>query len=435
MPDIPIRLLVVRPPVVPEYFNAGHHLPVFSVSAYLRRQLGRAAVVDALDAEALNVTWKELSDRIWEGDYDVVACMNDLGEVAAAVGEFVERTRALLPRTKIITFGRLSRKIPGLFERYDLDGIVASGDYEAGVLTFARWVQDPDRPRPGVAARVGGRWSPPDGPGALLPVEEWVLPDIGEIPYDAYDRMYARDRNKFCGLPGERELVVPVARGCPIGCGFCEVWQREGRRERRLPVARVVDYILESFTKGPFDYVAMYAPTFTLRRRWVLELCDALEQCGRPIRWKCTTTLDHLDEELITRMAASGCTRVSIGVETLEPEAQAGLPTLKRCGDTRLATVAACCSRLGVELSCFVIYGLPGTTVAGTAATVERVRSLGARLRPMFYSPYDEMEPSMDEREIARYNRQLAPDHLTSDEAAALYALFHSSDARVARTA
>jgi anaerobic magnesium-protoporphyrin IX monomethyl ester cyclase len=426
MPDTSTRLLVVRPPAVPTYFNAGHHLPIFSVAAYLRRQLGGDAVVDALDASALNITWKELADRLWGGGYNVIACMNDFGEVAA-VGEFIERTRALLPRARLVTFGRLSAKIPGYFERYALDGIVVSGDYESGLLTFVRWVRDPARPRPGVAALVGGGWRPPDGPGALLPVDEWALPDVSEIPYDAYDRLYARAQNRFCGLPGERELVVPVARGCPIGCGFCEIWRREGRRERRLPVARVVDYILASFDRARFDYVAMYAPTFTLQRRWVLDLCDALERCGRRIRWKCTTTLDHLDEELLTRMAASGCARVSVGVETLEPDAQATLPAAKRSGDARLGAVAAWCRRLGVELSCFVILGLPGATVEGTAATADRVRALGARLRPMFYAAYDEMDATMDEREIARFDRQLAPDHLGREEAAELYALFHAA--------
>jgi radical SAM superfamily enzyme YgiQ (UPF0313 family) len=436
MADNPMRLLVVRPPVVPNYFNAGHHLPIFSVSAYLRRHLGARATVDALDAAALNVTWKELADRLWAGAYDVVACMNDLGD-AEAVAELVARARALRPETRLVTFGRLSARVPGHLERHDLDGIVVSGDYEPGVLAFARWSLDPARPTPGVAVRPPGerRWRPPAGPGALLPVDQWTLPDVREIPYDAYDRLYQRAENRFCGLPGERELVVPVARGCPIGCGFCEVWRREGRRERRLPVERVVAYVLDSFAQARFDYVAMYAPTFTLRRRWVLDLCDALEACGRRVRWKCTTTLDHLDEALLARMAASGCARVSVGIETLEPRVQASLPASKRCRELALATVAECCRKLGVELNCFVILGLPGATVEGTAATVARVRSLGARLRPMFYADYQGMDAAMDERQISRFNRQLAPDHLSPRDASALYALFHSEDTPRAATA
>jgi anaerobic magnesium-protoporphyrin IX monomethyl ester cyclase len=419
----PGSVLVVRPPEVPTYFNAGHHLPVFLVSAHLRQHAPDIAV-DAVDAGALNVTWKELGDRLWRGRYEVIALMNDL-EQEPVLGEFIERARELCPSARIVTFGRLSAQLPAFFERYDLDGIVASGDYEAGVLTFVRWLNDPSRPRPGVAVRSDGHWLPPEGLGAMLPVEEWSLPSIDEIPYDAYDRLYQREDNRFCGLPGRRELVVPVARGCPIGCQFCEVWRREGRRERRLPVDRVMGYILESFSRAPFDYVAMYAPTFTLRRPWVLELCEAIQGCGREIRWKCTTTIEHLDEALLSHMAASGCVRVSVGVETLEPESQAFLPRAKRCAQDRVDELAACCAALGIELNCFVILGLPGATVEGMRETVERLRGGGARVRPMLYAPYHEMDPEMDEAQIAGYNRQLAPSHASGDDAAALYAMFH----------
>jgi len=416
------RVLVLHAPEVPTYFNAGHRLPVFSVAAYLRRQPG-IAHVDALDAAALNITWRELGDRLWDGAYDVIACQNDLGEVSA-LGDLVAWARGLGPSTRLVTFGRLSAMVPGFFERYDIDGIVCGGDYETGLLTFIRWLDDPTRPRPGVAVRTDGGWLDPDGPGELLPVERWVLPDIAEIPFEAYDRLYARDQNRFCGLPGRRELVVPVARGCPIGCGFCEVWQREGARERRLPVRRVMDYIRDSYARARFDYVAMYAPTFTLKRAWVVELCDALTAQGG-VAWKCTTTLDHLDEPLLTTMAASGCTRVSVGVETLEPEAQSLLPRAKRSSSERFDALAACCARLGVELNCFIILGLPGSTTEGTLATAAHLRAVGARVRPTFYTPYDDLLPGMDEREVARFNRQLAPATLAPADRAALHELVH----------
>lgn len=419
-----MRVLVVRPPEVPTYFNAGHHLAVFLVSQYLRRR-APDWTVDALDAGALNVTWKEFGTRISRGAYDVIACMNDLDQ-GPVMDDLVACARALSPDARLVTFGRLGVRLPDHFERYDLDGIVTDGDYEAGVLAFCRWVRDPGSPRHGVAVRSGDRWLPADGPGRLLPAGEWVLPDVGEIPYGAYDRLYQRDEDRFCGLPGRRELVVPVARGCPIGCGFCEVWQREGRVERRLPVARVVDYILAAYGAAPFDYVAMYAPTFTLRRGWVLSLCDALDACGHRVVWKCTTTVEHLDEPLIARMAGSGCTRVSVGVETLESEPLSLLPAPKRDDGRQIGEVAAWCARHGVELNCFVILGLPGATVGGTESTVRRLRAHGARVRPMFFVDYAGMDPAMDGRQIAAFNRQRAPGHLDRDAAAALYSLFHA---------
>src|SRR2546429_2264551 len=91
------RVLVVRPPEVPAYFNAGHHLPLFLVAAYLRGKPG-VERVDALDAAALNVTWREVGDRLYDGQYDVVACMDDLGEVPS-LDEITARARAVRPDT------------------------------------------------------------------------------------------------------------------------------------------------------------------------------------------------------------------------------------------------------------------------------------------------------------------------------------------------
>ena len=70
-----MRTLVLWPPHVPSYFNAGHHLCVFTVAAHLR-SLNPGSGVDALDAGALNITWKELGDRLYQGGYDLVAVAN-----------------------------------------------------------------------------------------------------------------------------------------------------------------------------------------------------------------------------------------------------------------------------------------------------------------------------------------------------------------------
>jgi radical SAM superfamily enzyme YgiQ (UPF0313 family) len=237
-----------------------------------------------------------------------------------------------------------------------------------------------------------------------------VLPDITEIPYHAYDWLYRDDQNKFCGIPGRRELVVPAARGCPVGCHFCDVPAVFGKPDRRLSVSRVLSYIEHSFDALPFEYVAFYAPTFTLDRRWVVELCDELVRRGSPYPWKCATTVHHLDEDLIRLMHASGCVRVSVGVETLEEKAHPTLPRIKRKSDSELRSLAAWCAGTGIELNCFVVVGLPGTSVGGAEETVAHVRELGARVRPTMYCPHERLSAELPVEEMSLYNRQLLRD-------------------------
>ncbi|MFE3598694.1 B12-binding domain-containing radical SAM protein [Streptomyces sp. NPDC059142] len=404
-------VLLIWPPHVPSYFNAGHHSPLYMVAGHLRRRPG-AGRVDTCEAGTLSMNWKGVGDLLYQGRYDVVAVMNDFDAVDG-LARFAEYVRVLSPQSKLITFGRLSSLNPGYFRRFDLDAVVQSGDYECGVAHYVNSLAEsgpeivPVAGLPGVALRHGENWLEPGGHGDRLDPEEWSLPDVDEIPYQDYDRFYAKDEHKFCGIPFRRELVVPAARGCPVGCEFCEVPEIFGLRERRMSVDAVIDYIRDSYARHPFEYVAFYAPTFTLDRRWVRELCERFIEGPVSPQWKCATTVHHLGEELVALMGRAGCVRISVGLETLEPEGQGGLPRNKRIEEERFRTLARWCAAAGVELNAFVIVGLPGTSVEGTARTVEFARSLGARIRPTMYTPFHEMTGDMTTHQVARFNRQL----------------------------
>jgi hypothetical protein len=404
-----MRVLVIWPPHVPSYFNAGHHLPTFSIAAYLR---ANGHDVRAVDAGALNFTWKEFGDLVMQGLFDAVVVVNEFDTVEG-VRRAADYCRQLLPNALLVTVGRLSYQNPGFFRTLAFDAVVSSGDYEAGVAAALRWAwqgRPAARRLPGVSVRVGTDWYEPSGPGIWLSPEDWALPDVREIPYGAYEAMYRSDANRFCGIPERRELVVPVARGCPIGCDFCDVPPMQGLRERRMTVDRAIGYVTTSFAEHPFEYVAFYAPTFTLQRRWVRELCDRFRELPRRYPWKCATTLHHLDENLVAQMGAAGCVRISVGVETFDLAAAGQLPKVKRDAGSRFEQVLGWCDRAGIELNCFVIVGLPGTNPETAAATIAAIQASGARVRPTLYTPYELMRPDMSERDLSAFNRQTFVD-------------------------
>jgi len=425
-----MKVLVIWPPHVPSYFNAGHHTPLYMMAGHLRRQPS-VEQVDVRDAGVLNTHWKAIGDLLYQGQYDVIAMMNDFDAVDG-FDRFTAYARELSPNSRLITFGRLSSMNPGFFQRYGLDAIVQSGDYEPGVARYIESVAagTPHDPLPGVTVRRGEEWAPPAREGDSMPSEEWVLPDVREIPYEHYDRLYARDEDKFCGIPFRRELVVPAARGCPIGCEFCEVHEIFGLRERRLSVDATVAYIEESMRALPFEYVAFYAPTFTLDKRWVRELCERFLAGPVSPQWKCATTIHHLDADLVELMGRAGCVRISVGLETLEPDGHGALPRAKRIHGEGFGDLAAQCARAGIELNAFVIVGLPGTGAEGARRTRELVEKTGARFRPTMYTRLHDMTPSMTPLEISRYNRHLIadPDHAPDDD---LYDFIFGRETRV----
>ncbi|MEW2452155.1 radical SAM protein [Streptomyces parvulus] len=400
------RILVVWPPQILSYFNAGHHLALYQVAGYLRSVLPDAQVT-VLDATVLHRTWKDIGNDLFQQRYDAIAVMNDFDGIDG-LRRFVSYARALSPDTPIVTFGRLSGVNPLFFRRFDIDAVAENGDFEAAVMAALRVFGGEADTAAGVHLRhADGTWHAPAAPGAVLPAEAWYLPAPAEIPYQHYDEMYRDDANKFCGIPQRRELVVPAARGCPIGCSYCEVHPIFGRKERRLTVDRTVDYIAASFRAAPFEYVAFYAPTFTLDRRWTMELCERLTADGSRFPWKCATTMHHLDEELVRAMGQAGCVRISVGLETLDPHGRGALPRSKHKSRQDLEGLAVWCADAGIELNCFVIVGLPGTSVEGVRETIAAVQAVGGRARPTVYAPWEASRPDLTDDEMAAFNRQL----------------------------
>jgi len=404
-----MRVLVAWPPHVPSYFNAGHHLAVYTTAAHLRT-LAAAPDVQTNEYGLLNVSWKEIGEDLYQFSPDVLIIVNDFDTVDN-LDRFIEYSRTLCPNVRIITAGRLSTEAPAPFRQYDLDAIVESGDIELGIAAYVDAVrQGADGDIPGVATRRDGSWHTPSAPGARFAAGEWPLPDVREIPYEHYDRLYARDQSKFCGIPQRRELVVPVGRGCPINCSFCDVPTVQGLRDRRLSPDDIVAYIEEAQAVRPFDYVSFYAPTFTFNRRWMIEFCDKMGASAHRLPWKCATAIPHLDEDLMRRMADAGCIRISVGLETLEPTGLATLPRKKQTDVLRFDELNQVAQETGIELNFFVMVGLPGTTLAGTRATIDAARSVGARVRPTVYSDLSALRSTTSKDDLWRFNRQLLFD-------------------------
>jgi hypothetical protein len=110
----------------------------------------------------------------------------------------------------------------------------------------------------------------------------------------------------------------------------------------------------------------------------------------------------------------------------LDPGGHNSLPRPKRKTERDLEALASWCAAAGIELTCFVIVGLPGTTVEGAQYTIAKVRELGARARPTAYCPLEHMRPDITEHEMSAFNRQLfvAGTHdLTPEELHAAYSL------------
>ncbi|CAQ82726.1 MULTISPECIES: B12-binding domain-containing radical SAM protein [Photorhabdus] len=423
-----MKILIIIPPYIPSYFNAGHHLPIFQVSAFIRRNLPNVDV-QCLDAAALNVHWKNICELLINNEFDIIIAMNDFDGIDT-FQRFVHYCKKLSPKSKLVTFGRLSKQNPFIFRQFGFDAIHYSGDYEAAILDYILGLRNGITASGFLVQELGIYHK--TGDGRMLDPTQWVFPNVEEIPYIHYDKMYIDDFNKFCGIPQRRELVVPVARGCSVGCQYCDVPAMQGNKDRRVTVDCTLNYIQDTFSRQPFDYVTFYAPTFTLNKQWVIELCQQIEEREMSIPWKCVTTLSFLNERLIKAMARAHCIRISLGVETIESNvAKNNLPKIKIDAYNKLGKISRICQENNIELNCFIMMGMPGDSIEGLKNTIKYIHDNNARYRPTIYTSYAEITDDMQLFDVSLFNRQLFANRNYNDiDEIEYYRLFHGFEYR-----
>jgi len=168
---------------------------------------------------------------------------------------------------------------------------------------------------------------------------------------------YKRDEHSY--LPGCYPVdTVVSSRGCPFDCYFCSskfIWERKY-------AARSIDNIVKEivFLKKHYDTKAVYfrEDNFTVNRSRVNEFCEKIR--NHDLLWICESRVDTLDEELIKKMANSGCKGIWFGIESTDNA------VLKRIGKgitiEQAEETIELCNHFGIRTGGGFMLGFPFDT-------------------------------------------------------------------------
>lgn len=397
-----MNVFLIYPPSIPLYFNAGYHLDLWILKSYLEKKLEKK--IRCKDAALLNQTWSDVLRDI-SGDYDVYVIQNEFDNYGA-VKTIVNLIREISPKSKIVTFGKLSYSNQDIFKKLDLDCVVYSGDFEKSISNYLEYLRSSYSLPEGTKYKINQTWKD-GGKGQLLKPSEIVFPNVKEVPYNDYNNLYSIKSRKFPGVPNKKELIIPVSRGCPNSCPFCLVPKIQGLKERRKSIKEVLYYLKYSMKKADFDYVNFYSPHFTIDRKWVVGLCRDMENMA--IRWKCCTSVNQVDEDLIRSMARAGCFRISFGIETLSKKLQKKyLSKNKICSIEDVKKVYESCKKNGIEVNWLVMTGFPDESRQDLVKTINTLKSIGGEIRPTVYTDYSQISGDFDEKDLLFFNRKIA---------------------------
>jgi radical SAM superfamily enzyme YgiQ (UPF0313 family) len=170
---------------------------------------------------------------------------------------------------------------------------------------------------------------------------------------------------------------LTVAHGCYWKqCTFCDVGLDYIGRYEAAPSERLADrieaLIAETGRRG-FHFVDEAAPPHGLK-----DLAFTLLERGTTITWWGNIRFEEaFTPDLCRLLAASGCVAVSAGLEAASDRLLAEMK--KGITVAQTARVAAAFRGAGILVHAYLMYGLPGETVAETVDALERVRQLFAK--------------------------------------------------------
>ena len=204
-------------------------------------------------------------------------------------------------------------------------------------------------------------------PPVLLEDLNELLPDRSLLTHGTYK------------LPFTGKLQLALAsRGCPFSCTFCYCSSASPssmfNKSRWVDVDVIVRDIMDTARRFRPAYMEMIDETFTVNRKYVLELCQALVEAGFDIPWGAKTRMDIVDEELIEAMSRAGLRKLGFGLESGVYDHRRAMK--KDFTDRKVEEVVAATHKHGVEPACTIIFGHPDETRADMQQSVEMVKAL-----------------------------------------------------------
>ncbi len=195
------------------------------------------------------------------------------------------------------------------------------------------------------------------------------------------------------GIDYRRQLeFVITSRGCPASCLFCSSPLFWGRGVRFRSPASVVQEIRALKERYGLLYFSFRDDTFTANRARVLEICRLLQQERLNILWNCQSRVNAVDEEMLVAMKRAGCECIQFGVESGSAEMLKALG--KRILPADVERAAAAVRRAGINLSVYLITGIPGEgegDLQQTVRLIDKIRPHDGQVSPLVYYPGTEL--------------------------------------------
>jgi len=133
------------------------------------------------------------------------------------------------------------------------------------------------------------------------------IPELSSLPLPDYSSI---DMTKY------RLIDTQFSRGCPYPCTFCDIAPYWQRKTTSRSINHFVEQLRSISEMHPGTDVFIVDDTFVLDRKQIMEFCRLMIKGRIDLKWGCYARVDLVDDELLNKMAESGCTKIFYGLES-----------------------------------------------------------------------------------------------------------------------
>lgn len=375
-----MKVVLVNPPSPPEFrvsrglmggfgmaVNPGLLYPPIELAhvASLLEQGGHEVVI--LDADARDLDADGAARAILAEGADFV-CFDSSSTSLKLDLALAKRVRGESGKPVGILGSQVTFATPEVFDGESVD-IVVRGEPESTVAEIVEKL-GAGQSLEGV---TGTSWRNDAGEIVHEPEREKIA-DLDSLPIPAR-HLLDNAAYHFPGLDGP-VTTVKSSRGCPLNCSFCGYTLAQGLRFRFRSPEHVLTELEDLYKNHGIRHVVFRDPIFTTRKDRVHAICDGMLERGLDIAWQCETAVKVLDPELLEKMAKSGCTHISLGVESGNDEIQRKHCGAKLLDHDQAQSVFDACRKYGIETRAFCMIGFPEETPAMVEETLDLVLRL-----------------------------------------------------------
>ncbi len=323
--------------------------------------------VDIIDAAGLDLTNKQLRERLIQRNPDVVGITATTPIFHAAINT----AKIAKDETKAITVigGIHPTVLPNETIKHNAIDVIVHGEGELTILELVKAIkQKRDLGTvKGISFRSNGE--------IITTSPREPIKDLDLLPFPARDlfpfHLY-RGYETITRLTPATHIMT--SRGCPFNCIFCATKTIWGRSVRVRSASNIADEIEHLINKFRIREILLYDDTFNINLERAEAICDEIISRKLNILWKAQARVYPLTEKLLRKMKRANCWCVYFGVESGVSEILHN--TKKGITLEQVAQAFKLAKKVGLQTGAYFMLGLPGDNETTMKETIEYAKHL-----------------------------------------------------------